>query len=402
MAISALLAAVNPAESQTWTQASASTNFWSGVACSADGKKLYACAGGGGAGAYVGGPRLIYASTDGGMTWTPTGAPSNYWAGVACSADGTRVLAAASGYYTAQNGGLYTSIDSGVDWTSNQVPAQPWTALACSADGSKLFAVTKAGRLFLSLDYGTNWESAAAPDGAWTIACSADGTRLIAALSHICLSTNSGLTWSTNTAVSSTRWWSVASSAEGKVLAAVDGAGAPFGRIVTSTNFGESWITNKVPLLSWQNIALSADGTKVLAAAWHDSGSVVGPVYTTTNSGATWLSNALPALVWEGTGCSADGNRMVLVSAGTNLASLGMGRIFTLKSVSAPRLDVAAINGIQISWVLPSTDYVVKQSLDLSNWMVFPDTPVLNLANLHDMVTISASNASGFFRLGSP
>jgi hypothetical protein len=44
----------------------------------------------------------IYTSTDSGTTWSATDAPSNYWASVASSADGNKLVAVVSG------GGIYT------------------------------------------------------------------------------------------------------------------------------------------------------------------------------------------------------------------------------------------------------------------------------------------------------
>ncbi len=60
--------------------------------------------------------------------------------------------------------------------------------------------------------------------------------------------------------------WTIAFSANCDVLAGVDGDGGPFGHVFTSTNAGVTWVTNDVPQWSWQNIAVSADGTKLIVA----------------------------------------------------------------------------------------------------------------------------------------
>src|ERR1039457_2639148 len=74
-----------------WKSTSAPSNFWACVASSADGTKLVAVDSGRGDG-------LIYASTNSGKTWNPTSAPGNFWSSVASSMDGTKLASADSGY----------------------------------------------------------------------------------------------------------------------------------------------------------------------------------------------------------------------------------------------------------------------------------------------------------------
>lgn len=45
-------------------------------------------------------------------------------------------------------GGIYTSTDSGTTWVSNNVPVGSWSAVACSADGTKLVAVVDGGGIW--------------------------------------------------------------------------------------------------------------------------------------------------------------------------------------------------------------------------------------------------------------
>src|SRR5689334_20812333 len=86
------------APAQTWTQTSAPSQDWRGIASSADGSKLAATVWSG----------LIYISTNSGATWEPSSAPSQQWAGVASSANGNQLIALSS------PGGIYTSTNSGV------------------------------------------------------------------------------------------------------------------------------------------------------------------------------------------------------------------------------------------------------------------------------------------------
>ena len=121
------------------------SNIWSSVAFSADGTKLVA-----GAEASLGGPGNtfepgpIYISTNSGLSWNPTQAPSNVWYSVASSADGT-VLAAAAYAGPSQVGGtglIYTSTNSGATWTPANPPSNYWNSVAVSADGTSLVATS--------------------------------------------------------------------------------------------------------------------------------------------------------------------------------------------------------------------------------------------------------------------
>src|ERR1044071_21209 len=110
-----------------WAITSAPHNFWSSVASSEDGAKLVAASGG-----YADG--LIYTSTNFGATWAPTSAPSNYWSSVTSSADGTK-LVAAGGLGKSPYGGdsipsspIYTSTNSGATWTPTTAPTSYWAS----------------------------------------------------------------------------------------------------------------------------------------------------------------------------------------------------------------------------------------------------------------------------------
>ena len=125
-AVCGLFLVVDPVLAQTWTQTGAPSNHWFSVASSADGTKMVAVASGDG----------IYTSTNSGMTWAQTSAPTNqFWSSAASSADGNKLVA------VAQSGVIYTSTNSWDTWISNNVPSENWSSVASSADGSKLVAV---------------------------------------------------------------------------------------------------------------------------------------------------------------------------------------------------------------------------------------------------------------------
>jgi photosystem II stability/assembly factor-like uncharacterized protein len=126
----------------TWTETSAPLYSWTGwtaLASSADGIKLAATIG---YTSFPTGPGPIYISHDGGGTWQASSSPTSHWNAVACSADGTRLVAATS------FAGIYTSTNAGVTWMSNNAPVTQWSAVACSADGTKLVAVVDGGGIW--------------------------------------------------------------------------------------------------------------------------------------------------------------------------------------------------------------------------------------------------------------
>ena len=122
-------------------------HFWMGIACSNNGVKIVAVAGG-----YQGGASdYIYTSTNSGATFTQrTSAGQRDWVAATSSSDGTLLAAAATG------GFLYTSTDSGVTWTA-RASSQNWRGIASSSDGTKLVASALSGLLWTSQDAGVTW-----------------------------------------------------------------------------------------------------------------------------------------------------------------------------------------------------------------------------------------------------
>src|SRR5437867_984660 len=123
-----LFTAPNPALAQSWTQTSAPIGNWHAIASSADGTKLVAVASG---------PGPIIISTNSGLTWLPTSVPMLDWFSVASSADGTKLVATARSARF-----IYSSADSGVSWTeaTNDLSAYYLSCASSSADGNRMFA----------------------------------------------------------------------------------------------------------------------------------------------------------------------------------------------------------------------------------------------------------------------
>jgi hypothetical protein len=392
-----LFGALNPVFAQTWTQTSAPSGA-DAVASSADGTKLVAVVN-----------NWIYVSTNSGTSWTSNSVPLGpFFKSVTSSADGTKLVTAS---IVVGICGIYTSTNSGVSWQQTSAPTNyGWNAVASSADGTKLVAVgspadTYVGPIYTSMDSGTTWVSNSAPILAWNaVASSADGTKLVAAGSSqpaIYTSTNSGTTWVSNCIPDllseyGLYWQSVASSADGTKLVAAE----EIGWIYTSTTSGMTWTSNNTPglNLSWQSVASSADGTKLVAAEEY------GVIYTSVNSGTTWTSNSVPLGYWSSVASSADGSKLVAATWAYGALADAYG-IYTLDSTPAPSLNIApSDSNLVLSWIMPSTNFVLQQNLDLTttNWTDVTDTPTLNLCNLQYQVGLSPTNSSGFYRLATP
>ncbi len=382
---------------QTWTltSAPADTN-WISIASSADGSKLVAVANGGIyniVGIIYGTlPGPIYTSTNSGLTWCQTAAPSEVWQSVASSSDGIKLAAVAA------NVGIFTSTNSGETW-AQATNAPTASLIASSSDGSELVAASPgalyvAGAIYISTNSGITWSQTSAPtDEDWySVASSADGSKLLAAAfdGWVYFSTNSGGTWM-QANIPNIGWMAAAVSSDGTtfVAAAYLDTMDNGGPIYVSTNSGVIWTQTSAPIVSWQAVASSADGTILLAAT-------ASAVYTSTNSGATWTSNSLPSEPWWlSVSLSADGNK--LVAAAYN------GGIYTAQITPAPRLNLALSDAnFLLSWTVPSTNFVLQQSSDLGSWTDVSNAPVLNLTNLQDEVALSPTNSSGFYRLRTP
>ena len=243
----------------TWTGITVpGAGLWRGVCCTPDGLKIAATEGGN-----SGSAGYVWTSTDGGATFTQQLASgARNWRAIACDISGTKLVAAE---YTS-TGYIYTSSDSGVTWTARTVlSARSWYGVACSADGSKIVACdTVAGQPYISTDSGVSWIPAVtvlSGGGTMNAACTPDFSQVFVSSTSaqkIWRSTDGGLNW---TAIYSGR--------------------------------------------GIRGIAVSSDGTKIIAAGPEDA---VGSLLS-TNSGASWTT--IPATLGKvsfAVGMSADGS----------------------------------------------------------------------------------------------
>ena len=352
----------------SWSAASgAGTGFWRALTVSTDGSKMMAAAASGsvktsydsgsswstrstGSGSneyfyasssydmstiYLTATGNLYTSTDSGATWTSQ--MTGNWRGVGASSDGTRAVAAIN------NGFIYTSANSGNSWTARMTDAaRGWWGAASSADGSKLVAVTLTGSVYSSADFGASWTPRNSPSAnAYLCAMSSDGFQfaftsygqgVYVTPPRPSPSPSATLTPSPSASVSQlplpgsswvargpTLYWNcVAMTADGTKMVAgtyaqPDGT-AGSGFVYLSTNGGVSWALT----LDTSTFGLSTTGSGIGVVAISSSGSVIaatsvqtnGHVFVSTNAGATWSLSYNCNSLCAGLALSADGSTL--------------------------------------------------------------------------------------------
>lgn len=263
------------------------------------------------------------------------------WSSIACSNDGTKVIAAtrADG-----NGGVFISTDSGLSWTNITTigasgGSSDWQAVGCSGDGSIMAAVEDGGNVWIY--NGSTWvELSDEPgSGSWTdvvlnddgmviTICAKDGGYIWVGTAD----TTPGMytTWK-STATSdiganndgSGNWTSVACSGNGDVIYATDNHsdGGYTGYIWKSTNLGNTW-SYIVPTDSntwsneygtWVGIVCSSDGS-IFYACTDTSHAGSGKIYYSTNgTSATDVSNVV-STNFSSIACSGDGGTVLVTT----------------------------------------------------------------------------------------
>ena len=152
-------------------------------------------------------------------------------------------------------------------------------------------------------------------------------------------------------------------------------------------------MSNSLPNAEWYSVASSADGNTLLAATDR------GMLYASTNSGTDWMSTNSP-YPYTGSASSADGKKLFTMGTTGN-----QGDLYTLQYTPSPQLNLTTSgNNLALSWLVPSTNFVIQQNLDLTttNWVTLTNAPVLNLTNLQDEVILSPTGSSGYYRLATP
>jgi hypothetical protein len=332
-------------------------------------------------------------------SWSASGSTNRMWTSVACSADGTHVVASSGGLLS---GLIYTSADSGATWQKTTAPSNSWTSVASSTDGSRLVAIIAAaggfddpdikGFVYTSTNHGTNWlnvwtNSSRALRPIWSaVASSADGTRLVAAAAGFVMmnvgtanakgliftSANSGNSW-TQTLAPTNEWISAACSADGSVIVAA----VSNGLIYASEDSGNSWNPTGAPSSQWTRVATSSDGSifvAVSAEALHEA------IYVSSNSGLSWTQTSAPSLSWRTVSSSADGSRLVAAAAtGQIYVSTNSGSSWW--DIGSPNLDWTSTASSADGSLLFAAPGGENQTAQIYSWQAAPTLKITPAPN---------------------
>ena len=94
----------------------------------------------------------------------------------------------------------------------------------------------------------------------------------------------------------------------------------------------------------------------------------------------------------------------VLISAdATKFAALANGNIYLSEPNPSPTLSLtqSGANAV-LSWMVPTSNFLLQQSSDLANWSTITNAPTLNITNLQNQLTLPLSQTQTFYRLKTP
>jgi photosystem II stability/assembly factor-like uncharacterized protein len=337
------------------------------LAASADGATIAA----------IVGLSTIYISTNSGVTWAQPVSPPivsghpytiQQLRSLTASADGTKLVASAelnSGGIVIDPqfdliglvSGIFASTNSGTTWEfSTYRPEYDLSSVACSANGGNVLLSGQAYFNFILKHI--------VPAGQYWFYQNYLGYP-------VCRSSDSGVNWSVS--------WN-----DPQLPSPVLSNG--------STTPNPNPFNYRAAYLEVDFVASDAAGDKCAALDVPD-----GLVYVSTDSGATWpqqFSTPSGDGSWNNIAISADGNKIILGSSA--------GGIYTLQTTPSPLLNLASSNGsLAFSWTVPSTNLVLQQNLDLTttNWVTLTNTPTLIFSNLQYQVGFLPTNSRCFFRL---
>jgi hypothetical protein len=281
---------------------------WSQLAMSGDGTALVGMSGNSG----------LYRSGDSGATWSRlTGMTAQQLEAMAMSSDGSVINVGAWG------NGFWYSTDSGTTWAqANNGPQYP-TALAMSADGTKLFEVDDSNNwpFTSSTDSGADWSTVGnAPGYIVSLACSADCSSVFAVDEYGGVWGYRASSWTQLTTLASSG--RVASSADGTTVVITVSSGP----IVYSHDAGVTWQSASLPVEPWYPVAISADGTTMLASAgsFDDGESAIA---MSKDSGVTWTVVDATSHQWQAVALTSDGARPLAISSEGGIYGQGNGSV---------------------------------------------------------------------------
>jgi len=175
----------------------------------------------------------------------------------------------------------------GTDISLTQVgPSANWRRAATSADCTRFAAVTEEGILHTSTDGGVTWTVRRSGLSTSGLVLSDDGRMMAVtgAADVLHTSADSGLTWLLHPVHAGATLSSLSMSQNGRLAVTTSGNS----QVYTSNNFGETWTAQDSPR-EWTSVALSGDGTRVLAAP------IIGQLYVGSAATAAASTIAGPA-----------------------------------------------------------------------------------------------------------
>jgi len=253
-------------------------------------------------------------------------------------------------------GGSPVNTFTSITWSLQSTPGTTtWSAVASSSDGVKLVAGASNGNLYTSADSGVTWtQRTIAGTHNWSmIVSSSDGTKLVAydltyGTNALYASTDSGVTWIKRTSASSQLLWqAIALSGDGSKLVAADGYDTDLGTgyVYTSTDLGITWaIRGSVPQGSAISFAVSSDGTKMVGAQ-----SQPGYIYTSIDSGTTWIARtSAGSRLWQNVSSSADGTKLAASIAGSLYTSTDSGATWIARTSPGAQFAASSADGTKL------------------------------------------------------
>jgi len=158
------------------------------------------------------------------------------------------------------------------------------------------------------------------------------------------------------------------------------GLGSPLGSVSAQT-----WTLTTAPSSSWQAVASSADGTRLVAVVFN------GGIYTSADSGATWVQNtSAPVNRWASVASSADGLSLA--------AAIYGGQIYTLQL--RPQLSLILVStNLVLSWPVAAGNFNLQQNSNLAGNIWTPVTNQSAVVSSQYQVTVPLGADRNFFRL---
>lgn len=213
------------------------------------------------------------------LTWTEK-RTTDYYVSIACSADGTKILAASSGAR------LWLSTDSGANWTEQRPGGDNdlnWRKVTMDSDGSVLLATESTNNnCYISTNGGTNWAEMGQSFGAYALCCDDDGSVIIIGNygGRMWRSTNSGTSWAEiyPYGTSNQNYIGVSCDSDGSVIFVGTGANG----IRWSTDSGANWGSSSGGNSATDCFKVDADGSVMFFATYNAR------VWKSVNSGTDW------------------------------------------------------------------------------------------------------------------